>query len=748
MQSRSSVEWYYPIQKQHAGVPLGNGTMGLLIWGTDTLCITIARAGFWDHRGANPVLDRATFAEVKSLLQTDDAAGLDRLFGRDQPKASPDRPCQYGGGRLEITFANGFKPLRASLDVTTAEVSLELRSGHETQRLRIGLHPTDEIAWLKSDTAGLLDGAVVTLTPAFETTRERLEDRGMPRPEKWNEKYSGGFIQCLPDDEPLAVAWKRTKGSLLLGSALGADARAIVQARVQEADVAAVRRDAEAWWSSYWKAVPQIQIPDVELQRYLDLGLYKQAGLNPPHAEAATLQGCFMEDYQIPPWSNDYHFNINVQLVYSACLPSNRPEHMGPLWSMVTSWFPKLREYGERFFERDGAMLLPHAVDDRCNVIGTFWAGTIDHACTAWIAQMAWLHYRHTMDEKVLRDIAWPLMVGAFEGFWVMFEQKPDGSLTLPVSVSPEYHRDHTMAGQWGRDSSFQMAAAHMTAQLLQRAARVLGRDLDPRWQAVLDRLPPYASMPDPHRADQRRITLWDGHDLTKSHRHHAHLAGLWPFCTIDPFDERHNRAVANTIGHWTWIGAGEWTGWCVPWASIIYARMGLATPAILWLKWWAYAFCNEGYGTLHNGDFAGTSAFSDGGFGQRNFRRDPSTNYEIMQMEAAMSLVTAVCELLVQCRWSTGEPVIHLLPAGLPKGWRELEFDGLLTEGAFLCGVTVREAAITQVRIRSVQGQELVLATAGLGQCRIGDEPLRSEQSVARIPTSAGQTIVIDCAQ
>jgi hypothetical protein len=644
-----------------------------------------------------------------------------------------------------VAFANGLKPIRARLDLNTATVTIELRSGGATAELRVRQHPTDELAWIESDTPALLDGATVTLTPSYETIRENLETRGVSRPDKWTDANGGGFVQRLPADPSLAIAWRRTNGTVVLASVLGDDARQSVADRVNRADIASARREATAWWASYWKAVPQVRIPDAELQRFLDLGLYKQAALNPPHAAAATLQGCFMEDYQIPPWSNDYHFNINVQLVYSACLPTNRPDHLAPLWAMVTSWFPKLREYGERFFARDGAMLLPHAVDDRCNVIGTFWSGTIDHACTAWVGQMAWLHYRHTMDESILSEVAWPLLIGAFEGFWAMADRRPDGTMSLPVSVSPEYHRDDSMAGQWGRDSSFQLAAAHMTAQLLQRAAPVLGRDLDPRWQSLLDGLPPYASMPDPQRPGQRRITLWDGHDLTKSHRHQSHLAALWPFCTIDPFDARHNRAVGNALSHWTWIGPGEWTGWGTVWTSLIYARLGLANPAILWLKWWAYAFCNEGYGTLHNADFSGPSVFSDGGFGRTSFRRDPKPVYEVMQMDAAMSLVTAVCELLVQCRWTGGEPVLHILPAGLPKGWRDLEFDGVLTEGAFLCGATVRDAAATQLRITSLRGEPLILATHGLENCLMNGAPVRGEQGVLRVPTTAGQTVVIE---
>ena len=211
------------------------------------------------------------------------------------------------------------------------------------------------------------------------------------------------------------------------------------------------------------------------MQEIVDYGLYKQACVTPPQGVAATLQGPFMEDYQIVPWSNDYHFNINVQMMYWPALATNRLSHFGPLWTMMRGWMPTLRQNGESFFgsngqPRQGALMLPHAVDDRCHVVGTFWTGTIDHACTAWMAQMAWLHYRYGLDQpdakQVLTDVAWPLLVGAFEGYYAMLEEIPDSAagnskerFSLPISVSPEY--GGTSMEAFGRDASFQLAALH-----------------------------------------------------------------------------------------------------------------------------------------------------------------------------------------------------------------------------------------------------------------------------------------------
>ena len=108
------------------------------------------------------------------------------------------------------------------------------------------------------------------------------------------------------------------------------------------------------FWADYWQSVPQITLPDPALQEIVDYGLYKQACVTPPQGVAATLQGPFMEDYQVVPWSNDYHFNINVQMMYTPALATNRLSHFGPLWTMMQGWLPTLRQNGESFFGKPG----------------------------------------------------------------------------------------------------------------------------------------------------------------------------------------------------------------------------------------------------------------------------------------------------------------------------------------------------------------------------------------------------------
>jgi len=671
--------WHFPLPRPHTGIPLANGVQGLLVWGDETLRITVARAGFWDHRGGSPFRAGITYREVRRLVEARDEAGLLERFQGSR------YPYQIGGGRLEIAFPEGCRPVSGSLEADRIVVTLENASG---ARHEVGIYQAmdEELLWLE----GVPDDARVSLRPSWDWVGETLAAREVAPPERWETVDGGGFIQRLPEDAPLQVRWRRVERRLTLQTALGAEALF----PVTTASLEAARERAVNWWRGYWASVPRVSLPDATLAEALQLGLSKQAGLTTPGGVAATLQGAWMEDDALPPWSNDYHFNINVQLVYGPALPTNRPEHLLPLWEMIRQWLPTLRQNGERFFERPGALMLPHAVDDRCQVIGHFWAGTIDHACTAWVAQMAWQHYRYTLDETFLRELAWPLLVGAFEGYDAMLEKVPEGDgwrYCLPLSVSPEFNASKLEA--CGRDASFQLAAAHRS---------IIAED--PRWSEVAAHLPPYTLCAPEGVENFHPIGLWEGQPLGESHRHHSHLASIWPFATIDPFDPRHRRVIGDSLLQWTTEGAGNWTGWCIPWASILCTRCGLPDAALLWLHWAIALFTNEGRGSLHDVAFSGA-----GGLGQLELRdetfRRPENARELMQMDAGMATLTAILEMLVYCR---DEEIVVM--ERLPRQWHELRFEGIRTEGAFLVSGEVARRRVVSIRVRSEKGGRLRL--------------------------------------
>ncbi len=724
MQKQNLLLWHFPLPRTHTGALIGNGVQGLMIWGVDNqLNVTIGRAGFWDRRGGKDFLKNTTYKQVKNFLYSKNEKGLRNAFGMDvaPEPGQPSRPHQIGGGRLEIEMPKGWKLQKGVLDLNYGIFEATARNENgEFEIIRIRQSVFGEAAAITLSSK--LDAQVkVRLIPSWEHVKDLLEPVGVQPPESWTHEREGrptihGFIQRLPEDEPLAIGYKRTKNNrIIIGSSVAENAIDNVVDELRDMPVWQIIKEDVNWWDNYWNDVPKINLPNPILQDIVNYGLYKQAIATPEHGIACSLQGPFNEEYQLPPWSNDYHYNINIEMIYMPALATNQADHLNPVWDMISDMMPALKENGEHFFGREGAIMLPHAVDDKGTVVGTFWTGVIDHACTAWMAQLAWLHYRYTMDEEILKTVAWPLLNGAFEGYWAMMEEKQDKKgkkvLSLPVSVSPEFKGSRLDA--WGKDASFQLAAAHMIAEILPLAAEKLSEGVDERWSEVSKKLPRFTtfkgsrSLESPERQSER-IALWEGMDLIESHRHHSHMAGIYPFDVIDPLDPENRHIIKSTYDNWIRKGAGNWSGWCIPWASILHNRNNEPEAAVSWLIYWYRNYLNEGRGTLHNAAFGGVSNISSPGWFNIS---DIEKNREKMQLDAGFGALSAVIDLLVYQKRGT----VYVLPK-IHRDWRKFDFQGIVVEGGFVIGADVNENKTQKITIKSKFGGALKLAH-GLGE-------------------------------
>lgn len=709
------LSWNFPLPRTHTGIPLANGKQGLLIWGKDNqLNITIARAGFWDRRGRKYYNILTNYTTVKNLLAAKDEPGLLQAFGI--PLSGEDkskRPKQIGGGRIEITFPKNYILQNGELDVFTGTISVKIKKDENApQTIIIKQSVFDEVAWIDFPFA-LKNQVSVKLIPSWQFVGDILVKTGISPPSFWEENNVQpsiiGFTQTLPEDEDLAIAYNIEKKQMKIATSLSDDPKNNLCKKLAVFDQKEAEQKSAAWWLSYWQSVPKLKIPDPILQEMVTIGLYKQACVTPPHGIPCTLQGPFMEEYQLPSWSNDYHFNINVQMIYWPALASNRVEHFDPLWKMVNGWLPLFHKYGNTFFQNPDAILFPHAVDDGGHLIGGFWTGTIDHATSAWVAQLAWLSYRYSLEDSILRKIAWPLMKGSFEGYWSMLEKrnKADGSYEyyLPASVSPEWKGKRMDA--WGENASFQLAAIHMITDILPKMAIILSEDIDDRWLEVKAHTPMYSSAILPETLEypefkSERIVLWDGMDLVESHRHHSHMAGIYPFKTFSPLSPEFRGISSNTLNHWLLMGNGQWACWSLPWTSSLLLQYGYVDAAVAYLHYLYRFGYNEGKTTTGDLSIKGLTYKNGGEWEKIPFG---AKHGEIMQLDATFGALNAIFEIFVQNRNDT----IKILPA-IPKGWKEFSFSGILTEGAFLVSGVVKDGKLQKIKVLSKKGGEVVM--------------------------------------
>ena len=666
-----TVTWDFPRTGScHEGLAFGDGRTGVLVWGGgNEIRLTVGRADLWDHRGGYPWTDEQSYTNIVAAQRSGDVARLHALFKKGTPPGEPRNPYMLPLGRVVVTIKEPWTLESGSLDTATGIGSLRLKNGRRGLTIPMAMGKDSRVFALE-----ISDGSVpfdVKTIPAteFPVYEQKLKPLGFEKARVIDVAVpdAGGLKWNLPADEPVWLSWTRKDGVVAVKTGRGDKVVADVRSDVFDT----VAKESREYWAKFWAEGARVKVPDPVIQRIYDYGMYRFGAMTDPDGVPAGLQGVWLEDDRLVPWNGDYHFNINVQECYSPAFRGGHFDNLKPLFKMVLSWRPLLRENARKFVGIGDGYVLPHSVDDRGVCIGGFWTGTIDHGSTAWVAAMMMKYVRYSGDVAFLKDGAYDFMKGAMNVYRMMMEEK-DGRLSIPLAPSPEWCGADVKRAV-GRDPSFQLAAAHRLARDLVDAAKLLGEEPDAMWLDVEKRLPQYTAGPS-------GIELFQGQALTDSHRHHSHMAGLYPFDTLDISDKATRDVAAKTYNTWVYQGTGCWTGWCVPWASILNTHVGNAQAAAELLRSWDAYFCNPGHGSLHNAYAPGFSTFTIFG----SFAG--SGDGQIMQMDGQCAAATAVLEMMAH---EVNGKVEFF--KGCPESWREVSFENLaLSNGRRVSGKRV----------------------------------------------------------
>ena len=697
----------FPLPRTHTGVALGNGNFGALVWGKDPTCLnlTVSRNDFWDHRNGGQLQEGATYERLKAAYKSDDPQAMRQVLspGVEQLRRQGARPSTLlPGGRFELRLAGGITLKRAVLDCGRGRLQIEVTGSDAV--LELVLSPYRNLLWI-NDSGGLVTD--ILARPAWEWVEKEFRRRGFSKPAVIADAGQIGWVQNCPQDPSLCALARRTSGGLAVALALENGPEAATQAASNLISAFAAQGDAaflaegDAWWKTYWGNVPDVRIPSDFFSRFLRYAHYKFAcATNPNSPRPAPLQGPWIEEYQFPPWGADYTINVNIEQIYTMTFCGDNLDHILPLFDMLESdpFQDTMRHNANVLLGIDDGLLLTHTVNDlgrQCQ-IGFTPHSAIDQAVTAWLAHLYWLYYQHTGNERFLRERAYPFMYGVMRVYEEMLEDRGDGTLWLPVSVSPEYGVTGFKGRQEGPNASMQLACIHMLVNALTEACQVLEIEPRPFWQAVKARLPRFSTF---EADEKKRIAIWEGQDLAVCHRHHSHLACVYPFDLTQEMSDEEQKIVANAIEHWLRMGMGAWSEWCFPWAALIETRMGMREAPLVLLKIWKEVFVNEGMTTVYLPRFHGVTAHRYDDIDR------PKETHEIMQLEGTAAGATAIFEMLAH----THGGVTKIFPS-TPAAWREVSFRNVPQPGGFRLTAARRAGATQEVKVTSLRGGTLRL--------------------------------------
>ncbi len=733
--------WFrQPASQWNEALPVGNGHLGAMVFGgVPTERLQLNEETVWSGSDVDTHNPKSieTLDRVRKLLFAGQYVAAEKLAQQGIMGQRPNPRATYqtlGDLTLEFSEQNNIRDYTRELDLRTAIAKVTYRANRDTWYTREVFSSAVDRALVVRLTASRPESLSLTvnLTRPGNKASITVEGQTITLSEHVGNgvgvrlfslvqvQNQGGTVtaseQSLQINQADEVILQLTAATDYWGQ----NPEAIARQRLDQADVRSyedMQRDHIADYQQYFNRVDldlgvtesvyfptdarvaAMQAGNVDphlFQLYYQFGRYLLISSSRPGGLPANLQGIWA-DGLTPPWSADYHININIQMNYWPAEVTNLSELHEPFLRFLDALRADGRKTAKQVYDCNG--IVAHYTTDAWHF--TEPEGHINYAMwpmgLTWSCQHLWEHYAFTGDEIFLRDQAYPILKETAEFCLDWLVPNPQtGYLVSGPSISPE-NRFVTPKGV----ASMVMGPTmdHMIIRdLLQHciaASDILECDeaLSQQWQDTLNRLAPIQVGSD------GRLMEWteEFEEENPGHRHISHLFGLHPSDQITYQKQPELLAAARKTIDYRLAHGGGHTGWSRAWIINFFARLWDGEKAYENLL----ALLRKS--TLSN-----------------LFDTHPP-----FQIDGNFGATAGISEMLLQSH--AGE--VHLLPA-LPQAWNQGHVHGLCARGGFEVDIDWSQGRLIQAVIRSRLAQT----------CRI-----RYRDKVIILPTETGKSYRIN---
>ncbi len=724
---RHTLTHQQPPRRWQDGFPLGNGRLGVMVWGDGApLSFTLDHANLWDLRHNPAALEDSghTYVALCALVAQGRCDEARERFEDRFLRENPVTPTKLYAGRVELDLGTALA-YEGSLDLRRALVQGRVRTAAGNRALRAFVHHDLNVFCLRVTPAPADSG--LRLLSLVETGPE-LARLGLPAPVVEVGDGLGVLTQEVPGSACYALVWNTVGPDYLVAietaptvAAAGTAARQ-TWSQEQARGFEGLLREHVAAWRRFWSRA-DVFVPEADLEFLWHYGIYLLAASARPGARPPGLQGVWAMDGILPPWRGDYHSDMNVQETFWPAAPTGHLELLDCWCEEMLASADRATAFTRCFFGTEGTFWpcswLPDSTPVPC-----WYTTQYGWSHSGWLGWLVWLRWRYSLDAGWLRQTGYPLLAGIFRFYRANLKVGEDGRLHVPLSTSPEYHENSPAA--WARDPNVDIALIRRVCDWLIEMETALGMaELSAAARDVHERLPPYAL------SAAGALCLWPGKPLDESHRHPSQLMAIHPAMDLTIEGNAAEQAVVAAsvaqfldLGQYRWAGHtyGQWTS-----LAAVIGRGGLAYDSLR-----QFADHWVGPNGLHcNRELrqAGRSCYTYSAGALAPFT-----------LEASCGFTAGLCDMLVQ-GWGD---VVRVFPA-VPAHWRDVACRDVLAEGAFSVSAIRLDGETQWVRVRAGVARALRLRDPFAGAEYSVDGPaVRREGPDLVVDLRRGQTVTL----